>query len=319
MLAFVFSGQGAQKVGMGLEWFQTSPAARTVFEQADAALGFSLSELCFKGPAAELDLTANSQPAILTTSIALLRVLQEETGLVPSLVAGHSLGEYSALVCAGALDFEDAVRIVHKRGLFMQEAVPLGQGGMAAIMGMTLAEVETLCRDAAGGQILCPANFNGAGQIVIAGHSEALERALKLGAERQVIVRRLPVTAPFHCTLMEPAATRLAAALQAIRFRAPAMPVVSNVTAEPIEDDAEIAAALVKQVTAPVRWEESVRRLARGGVRAVLEIGIGDALTRLIRRIDPGLTVAALDRPSNLQSTIERVAGSPAQVKAAGP
>jgi [acyl-carrier-protein] S-malonyltransferase len=279
------------------------PRAAEVFAAADEALGFPLSRLCFEGPEADLKLTANTQPAILTTSVAVLRVLEDETGLTPDVVAGHSLGEYSALVCAGALTFADAVRITRRRGEAMQEAVPAGQGAMAAVMGAAPEVVEEACAAAAGGQVVSPANFNGGGQIVIAGQKEAVDRAIAVLEEKGV--RRaipLPVSAPFHCALMEPAARRVDEALAAVAISAPRVPVVTNVEAEPNSDGARVRELLVRQVTAPVRWEASVQRLAAMGVTEALEIGPGTVLAGLVKRITPSITVQSVAEPAQVRA-----------------
>ena len=302
LLGFIFPGQGSQKVGMGVDLTRDYPIARSIFNEADESLGFSISRLCFEGPADALALTANSQPAILTLSIAVLRVLEDVTGLSPDLVAGHSLGEYSALVCAGALRFEDAVRIVHKRGTYMQEAVPVGQGTMAAVMGLDRAGVEALCRDAAEGEVLCPANFNGGGQIVIAGHAAAVERAVRLGDERSALVKILNVSAPFHCPLMEPAATRLAAEFAGVPIGDPGVPVVSNVDAAPNSDGDRVADLLVRQVTSPVLWEDSVRRMVSMGVGQMIEVGCGRVLSSLNRRIDKGLKTGNVENREQIDA-----------------
>jgi len=279
MLAFVFPGQGAQKVGMGKEIHDKFQIAKDVFKKADDALGFSISKLCFEGPEDELKLTANAQPAILTTSIAVLTVIKEVTGLVPKVVAGHSLGEYSALVCAGSLSFEDAVVLVNKRGKYMQEAVPVGEGSMAAVMRVSYDEVEKLCKDAAEGKVLTPANFNSPQQIVISGHDDAVDRAVKLGNDRGAVVMKLKVSAPFHSTLMEPAAVNMAKEFESIDIKSPIVPVVSNVEAEPNLDGSKVADLLTRQITAPVQWEKSVRKMVEMGVQEFLEIGCGKTLS----------------------------------------
>lgn len=300
MYGFVFPGQGSQHVGMGVDLAREFPAAKEVFDQADDALGFSLSKLCFEGPADELMLTANSQPAILTTSIAFLRVLQAESEMRPSMVAGHSLGEYTALVCAGALSFEDAVRAVNKRGEFMQESVPVGEGAMAAVMALTADEVDQLCAEAAQGEVLLAANFNSPEQTVIAGHTAAIDRAVALALERNALAEKLPVSAPFHSPLMKPAATKLRQILESIAWSAPSVPVVSNVEAQPYKDAGQMTELLVKQVTSPVRWIECVNCMIGEGVTEFVEIGFGQTLSRLIHYINRDV------RTSNV-GTIEEV------------
>jgi [acyl-carrier-protein] S-malonyltransferase len=316
-LAFLFPGQGSQKVGMGRALFDERPAARAVFEEADAALGFSLSKLCFEGPEADLTLTANAQPAILTTSIAALRVLEAETGLRPTVVAGHSLGEYSALVAAGALALADAVRLVNLRGKFMQEAVPPGEGAMAAIIvggGLDAAGVTAACEEAAQGQVVSPANMNGGGQIVIAGHKAAVDRACAAAKARGAkLAKLLQVSAPFHCALMQPAADRLAAELARVKFSAPRVPVVSNVDAAPNQDATRIAELLTRQVTGSVRWEESVQRIAALGVTAAVEVGAGNVIAGLVKRIAPTITVEGAGDPA----AIAALGQSPAAKEAA--
>jgi [acyl-carrier-protein] S-malonyltransferase len=301
-VAFLFPGQGSQKVGMGKALYDASPLARQVYEEVDSALGFSLSKLCFEGPEADLTMTANAQPAILATSIAALRVVQAETGLQPSVVAGHSLGEYSALVAAGALSLADAARVVNARGRFMQEAVAPGVGAMAAILGLEAADVEAACaeaRVALAGEIVSPANLNGGRQIVIAGHKRAVERACE-AAKARGATRAIPlsVSAPFHCQLMQPAADRLAVELAGITVRAPSVPVIANVDAAPHTDAERVRALLVQQVTAPVRWEESIQRLASMEVSRALEIGQGTVLAGLVKRIARGLVVQAAGDPT---------------------
>jgi [acyl-carrier-protein] S-malonyltransferase len=300
-LAFLFPGQGSQKVGMGRALHQARPEARAVFEEADNTLGFALSRLCFEGPEDQLTLTANAQPAILTTSIAALRVLQAETGLVPSVVAGHSLGEYSALVAAGALALGDAVRLVNLRGRFMQEAVPAGVGAMAAILGLGVAEVDAACQEAAAGEVVSAANLNGGGQIVIAGHKAAVERACAAaktrGAKRAIA---LSVSAPFHCALMQPAADRLAAELRRVTFKSPTVPVVTNVEAKANQDGERIPDLLTRQVTAPVRWEESIQQVAAMGTKVAVEVGAGTVLAGLVKRIAPTLVVHAAGDPAGI-------------------
>jgi [acyl-carrier-protein] S-malonyltransferase len=302
-IAFLFPGQGSQKVGMGRALFEARPEARAVFDEADATLGFSLSKLCFEGPAADLTLTANAQPAILATSIAALRVLEAETGLRPAVVAGHSLGEYSALVAAGALGLADAVRLVNLRGRFMQEAVPAGVGAMAAIIGLSAEDVAAVCAEARGttGVVVSPANLNGGGQIVIAGHKAAVERACAAAKARGAkLAKLLAVSAPFHCALMQPAADRLAAELGRVKFSAPQVPVVSNVEAAPNVDVARIPELLTRQVTGAVRWEESIARIAALELTVALEVGAGNVLAGLVKRIAPGLVVHAAGDPASI-------------------
>jgi [acyl-carrier-protein] S-malonyltransferase len=289
VLALLFPGQGSQEVGMGRDAFEGSRAAREVFEQADAALGFALSKLCFEGPEEELRLTQNQQPAILTTSIALLRALQETGPVAPDFVAGHSLGEYSALVTAGALSFEDAVRLVHARGRYMQEAVAEGRGAMVAVMGCSAEVVVQACEEAAlsTDRPVTPANFNAPQQTVIAGDAVAVEvagsRARELGAKRAV---PLPVSAPFHCELMIPAADKLALELQRVSFRDAEPPVVTNVEATPNASAKRMPELLEAQVTAPVRFTEMVASLRSLGVTHYLEIGPGRVLSGLVARIE---------------------------------
>ncbi|MEP6652683.1 MAG: ACP S-malonyltransferase [Myxococcales bacterium] len=308
-LAFLFPGQGSQKVGMGQALVQAFPAAREVFDEVDAALGFSLSRLCFEGPEAELTMTANAQPAILTTSIAALRVLEQETPLRPSVVAGHSLGEYSALVCAGALSLADAARLVRLRGQFMQEAVPAGTGGMAAILGLGAVELNAACQEAMEGEgspagqkeIVAAANFNGGGQIVIAGHKAAVERACA-AAKRRGAKAALPlaVSAPFHSALMQPAAERLALELAKVTVRNPGVPVVTNVEASPNQDGARVCDLLTRQVTAAVRWEETILKLASLEISEAIEVGHGSVLAGLVKRINKGIRVRGASDPQSI-------------------
>jgi [acyl-carrier-protein] S-malonyltransferase len=310
-LAFIFPGQGSQSAGMGRSLAESFPAARAVFEEADEALGFRLSELCFDGPAEELQLTENTQPAILATSVAALRALEAEGLPRPDFVAGHSLGEYSALVAAGSLSLRDAVQVVRRRGRYMQEAVPVGEGAMAAVLGADIDAVRAACEEAAGeGEVCSPANINSPGQIVIAGSAAAVERALPLlkerGAKRAV---PLKVSAPFHCALMMPAQERLAADLEGIEFKDLAVPLVTNVDAKIVRTGAEARASLVRQVSQPVRWRESVQLLAASGVGTFLEVGPGKVLSGLVRQTAPAARALHVEDADGLRAAREALAG----------
>jgi [acyl-carrier-protein] S-malonyltransferase len=288
-LAFIFPGQGSQYVGMGRSLVDRFAVAKETFDQADRALGFSLTQLCFDGPAETLQLTENTQPALLTVSIAAFRVLEQQ-GLKPDYVAGHSLGEYSALVVGGSTDFDDAVRLVRKRGQYMQEAVPPGVGAMAALLKLPEGKLEFILSEAAQGEVVSAANLNSPDQIVIAGHAGAVSRAVELakaaGARRAVL---LPVSAPFHCSLMKPAQERLAADLNATEFRDLAIPLVNNWQARIVQTGSEAREGLYQQVPNPVRWAESIQRLASEGVTRFFEVGAGGVLTGLLRNINPSL------------------------------
>jgi [acyl-carrier-protein] S-malonyltransferase len=294
-VAFIFPGQGSQYPGMGKEAFDLGARARAAFLEADEALGFALSQLCFEGPEEALRLTENTQPAILATSVAILRLV-EEKGHRPDYVAGHSLGEYTALVAAGALALGDAVQLVRKRGKYMQEAVPAGEGSMAAILGLDGAAVEEICRAAAPDGMVAPANYNTPDQTVIAGRREAVEAASRLARERGARrVLLLQVSAPFHCALMEPARERLAPDLQSAPMRALSVPLVTNVDARELADAEAARDALLRQVASPVRWVESVRRLLELGVDRFVEIGPGKVLAGLVRKIAPGVKAASVE------------------------
>ena len=308
MTAFVFPGQGSQHVGMGEALADRFPECRETFDQADAALGMGISRLCFEGPAERLVLTEHTQPALLAVSTAAARALTA-AGVRPHWLAGHSLGEYSAHVAAGTLSFGDAVRTVRGRGRYMQEAVPVGHGAMAAVMGLDGPLVEQACREAAGDEVVSPANLNAPGQVVIAGDAGAVrragERAKALGARR---VRALPVSAPFHCALMQPAQDRLERDLRALVVSDPGIPVVANLDAEPKRDAVAAVSALVDQVTAPVRWEQVVRRLASEGVDTYVEVGPGSVLSGLIKRIAAGAKLLSVADPDGVDRAVAALA-----------
>jgi [acyl-carrier-protein] S-malonyltransferase len=309
-VAFLFPGQGSQAVGMGRELAAMYPAAQETFDEADAALGYKLSQLCWEGPEDKLKMTEITQPAILTVSVAAFRVLREK-GIAPKFVAGHSLGEYSAHVAAGTLAFEDAVRIVRNRGKYMQEAVPVGQGAMAAVLAMSLADLEKVCAEAAQGEVVSPANINSPGQIVISGSKGAVERAAELakqrGAKRAVM---LPVSAPFHCALMQPAQDRLAADLKAATFHSMQSPLVTNVDAELIDSPEKGRSALLRQVTGAVRWTDSMQALVAKGVDTFVEVGPGSVLCGLMRQIDRSKTCLNVEDEASLQKVVNHFEGA---------
>lgn len=306
-LAFVFPGQGSQAPGMGKDIAEASSAARHVFDEIDEALGFSISRLCFEGPEDQLRLTSNTQPAILATSIAILAAIRERyPELEPDVVAGHSLGEYSAIVCAGGLKAPAAAQIVRSRGEFMQDAVPVGVGAMAAILGPDIDEIRSICDEAAQGQVCSPANVNAPGQIVIAGNAEAVARAIEIAKGRGVRKSlMLPVSAPFHCALMQPAEERLRPILEAADFHALYVPLVTNVDASPVGTDHAVRSALIRQVASPVRWTESIQQMTGMGVKKFIEIGPGAVLAGLIKRIDKSVEVVSV----NSVATLEALAG----------
>ena len=301
-VAFIFPGQGSQYVGMGKELFENFGMAKKTFEEADDTLHFSISRLCFEGPEEALKLTENTQPAVLTTSIAALKVLQAEKGMAPQFTAGHSLGEYSALVASGALSFSEAVKTVRLRGKFMQEAVPVGEGAMAAVLGMEREQVEKICEEVSSGEILTPANFNSPGQIVIAGHSKAVERAIERVKQEGKKAVLLPVSAPFHSPLMKPAGERLGKALEEISIANLKIPVVTNVEAEINTAKERVKELLVAQVSSPVRWEESMRKMIEKGIEQVLEVGPGKVLSGLMKRIDGRVESKNLEDLQTLKS-----------------
>jgi len=301
-IGLLFPGQASQFPGMGKELHDAYPAARRTFEESSEALSLDLAALCFRGTEEELRMTENTQPAIFTVSVAAFRVLAAETGIRPVAGAGHSLGEYSALVAAGALPLREAVRVLRSRGRYMQEAVPVGEGAMAAILGLSPTEVEEACRAGAALGVVSPANFNGGGQVVISGAAKAVaaacEAAKAAGAKRAL---PLPVSAPFHCALMAPAAERLAPELRAIPQGPFAFPVIANVTGAPYGAGDAVAEVLIRQITAPVRWEESIRAMRAAGADAFVEVGPGTVLSGLLRRIEKGAASAAFCGPADLE------------------
>ena len=314
-LAFLFPGQASQYCGMGRDLAEHFPESKAVFDEADAALGFSITHTCFEGSEEALKLTENTQPAILTVSTAAYRAL-EKLGIVPDFVAGHSLGEYSALVAAGGIEFSAAVKLVRARGKYMQEAVPPGQGAMAAILGLSPTEVADICKKAAENEVVSPANLNSPEQTVISGSAAAVKRAVEIasqsGAKRAVI---LPVSAPFHCALMMPAQVRLESDLRTTKFSALKIPLITNVDAEAISTGDEARDALIRQVTAPVRWLDSVRDMIESGVTVFVEVGPGKVLTGLLRQIDRSVRVFNVEDSASLQSTMEKLAHARAEVR----
>lgn len=305
-IAYIFPGQGSQAVGMGKDLFDNFAVSREVFEEADDALGFSLSEMCFAGTAEALALTANTQPAILTTSVAAFRAMEMEGFPIPNFVAGHSLGEYSALVAAGAMSFADAVRTVRKRGTYMQEAVPVGIGAMAAILGLPLETVEIACEEAREGEVCSPANINSPSQIVIAGSAGAVDRAIELlkvrGAKRAI---KLNVSAPFHCDLMFPAQEKLADDLAKIEFNDLRFPVIENVSADKNKDGTRARDSLIRQVSSPVRWAESVEMMLAEEVETFIEVGAGKVLSGLVRQINRDVRCLNVENTESLRNTLE--------------
>lgn len=305
-IAYIFPGQGSQTVGMGKDLFDNFAVSRRIFEEADEALGFSLTEMCFNGTAEDLALTANTQPAILTTSVAAFRAMEAEGFPLPDFVAGHSLGEYSALVAAGAMSFTDAVRTVRKRGTYMQEAVPVGVGAMAAILGLPLETVEIACDEASEGEVCSPANINSPAQIVIAGNAEAVDRAIEFlkerGAKRAI---KLNVSAPFHCDLMFPAQERLAEDLAKIEFNDLRFPIIENVSADANSKGERVRVALTEQVSCPVRWAQSVETLLAEEVETFIEVGAGKVLSGLVRQINRDVRSLNVENTESLRNSLE--------------
>jgi [acyl-carrier-protein] S-malonyltransferase len=312
-LAFLFPGQASQYPGMGRDLASNFPEAKAVFDQADAALEFSVSQLCFEGSEDDLKLTANTQPAILTVSTAAHRALASK-GITPDYAAGHSLGEYSAFVAAGAVDFPTAVKISRKRGQYMQEAVPAGEGAMAAILGLSPTDVAEVCKKAAQGEVVSPANLNSPEQTVVSGHAAAVKRAVEIasqsGAKRAVI---LPVSAPFHCSLMQPAQKRLEPDLRAANFSTLKFPVITNVDAEAVTSGDEARESLIRQVTMPVRWLDSIREMIEQGVDIFVEVGPGKVLAGLLRQIDRSVRVFNVEDAASLHATVEKIAHARAE------
>jgi len=313
-LAFLFPGQASQYPGMGRDLAESFPESRAVFEEADRALGFPISKLCFEGPEEDLKQTENTQPAILTVSVAAYRAL-ENRGIVPDFVAGHSLGEYSALVAAGSLDFSTAVKLVRQRGRYMQEAVPAGEGAMAAILGLSAADVGEVCKKAAAGEIVSTANLNSPEQTVVAGNAAAVKRAVEIasqsGAKRAVV---LAVSAPFHCSLLAPAQQRLEVDLRAAAFGPLRFPLITNVDAEEVVSGEEAREALIRQVTLPVRWHESVREMIDRGANIFVEVGPGKVLSGLLRQIDRSVRCLNVEDSASLRSTIDKIAQARVEV-----
>lgn len=309
-VAWLFPGQGSQKVGMGRELYDASPAARRVLEASDAGLGFGLSQLCFEGPAEELALTANTQPALVATSAAVVAALREAHPELPEpfCAAGHSLGEYSALLAAGAFELKTALELVRLRGQAMQQAVPAGEGGMVALVGADPSTVEALCAEARGDEVLAPANFNCPGQIVVAGHRTAIERARALAKARKLKAIPLNVSAPFHCSLMHPAAERVGAALRDVPLRALRFPVIANATAQPNQEASSVAELLVRQIAGPVLWEQTLRWMAQQGVTHALELGPSSVLAGLAKKTTPALRVLSVADPKQIAAVREFLA-----------
>lgn len=307
-LAFLFPGQASQYPGMGRDLASNFPDCKSVFDEADSALGFPLSHLCFEGSEDELKLTANTQPSILTVSVAAWRAIQSK-GITPDYAAGHSLGEYSALVAAGAIDFASAVKIARKRGQYMQEAVPASEGAMAAILGLSPTDVADVCKKASQGEVVSPANLNSPEQTVVSGHAAAVKRAVEIasqsGAKRAVI---LPVSAPFHCSLMQPAQQRLESDLRAAKFSPLKFPVITNVDAEAETSGDEARESLIRQVTMPVRWLDSIREMIDQGVTIFVEVGPGKVLTGLLRQIDRSVRVFNVEDAASVAATVDKIA-----------